>query len=171
MTRRGTLPALLLCAALWTACGDSDPAGPSDQTIPDIVGTYAGTWNISASVPSSGQEERVSCPGSAIIEEQAEDGGFSGYWTQVGNHECVAASGTLAGTVAAGGALTISDFVNTTGGTLEEATGGQCVSVPGSDTFEGSADGRTLEVSRASSADCQGTEFVFSWELSATRTD
>lgn len=167
---RRAVPGLLVWAVLGIACGDSDPAGPGEQTIPDIVGTYAGTWNNSASIPSSGQEVQVSCPGSVIIKEQDADGGFTGFWTQVGNDGCPGAAGSLAGTVAGGGELTISEFTNSTSPSLEEATGGQCAIVAGSNTFAGRADERSFELSRSARADCQGTEIIYSWELSAAST-
>ena len=168
---RRVLPALLACALLGLACGDDDPTGPDPSTIPDIVGTYTGTWNNGASIASTGQEVQVSCPGSAKITEQDADGGFFGYWTQVGDDGCPGAAGTIGGRVMGGGELTITEFTNTTSPTLEEATGGQCTIVAGSNAFEGFIDGRTLEISRTARADCGTAEIVYSWELSATRTD
>lgn len=165
----GARRTLLAYLVLAVACGGDDPAGPSPSTIPDIVGTYAGTWQNGVAVPARDQETEITCPGSVIVSEQDADGRFTGFWTQVGNAECVAAAGALAGRVAAGGALTVSEFSNATGESLEEATGGFCASPPGGSAFSGTADGSRFELFRTVVADCQGTEFTFSWVLSARK--
>lgn len=93
-----------LCLIGAAGCGD-DPAGPGQSTIPDLVGTYLGNWHTGVTNVASGAELVVTCPGSVIVAAQGGDGEFSGFWTQVGTSECHAASGSLAGSVAAGGAV------------------------------------------------------------------
>lgn len=174
-TRRRPTPPnavfLLISVVLCVACGEADPTGPADPEVPDVVGIFAGTWNNTASVPATGQEARVSCPGSVIIKEQTPGGAISGFWTQVGEVGCPGAAGTIAGIVASGGELTITEFTNSTSPSLEEATGGQCALVSGSDSFDGFVDGRTLEISRTARAMCGTTEIAYSWELTTTRVD
>lgn len=150
------------------ACGGEEAAGPAPSSTADIVGTYSGTWLNRATVSATGQETEVSCPGSVIVSDQDANGRFMGSWTQVGDSDCVAAAGTLAGGVAPGGALSISDFTNNTGESLEEATNGFCTSPDGS-VFAGTADGSRFDLSRTAVAACQGTEITFTWELAARR--
>jgi len=157
---------LAACLVIVAGCGD-DPAGPGQATIPDIVGTYSGTWQTRVTAVATGAELLVLCPGSVIIAEQEADGGFTGFWTQIGTTECTAAAGSLTGDVAAGGALTIPEFANASGQTLEESSG--CTSVTGDDAYTGTADGTRFDISRTVTADCRGTELTIAWKLSAAR--
>lgn len=161
-----SLFAATLCLIGAAGCGD-DPAGPGQSAIPQIVGTYSGTWQNGVTVVATGAELVVTCPGSVIVAEQGADGGFGGYWTQVGTTECSAASGSLAGSVAVGGALTATELVNASGRTLEESTG--CVVVAGDDTYTGTADATRFEIARTVTADCAGTELTIAWRLDTTR--
>ena len=158
--------AAILCLIAAGGCGD-DPAGPGPSTIPNLVGTYSGTWQTGVTVVATGAELVVTCPGSVIVAEQGADGGFSGFWTQVGTTECTAASGSLAGKVAAGGALTVSELVNASGRTLEGSTG--CVVVAGDDTYTGTASATRFEIVRSVTADCTGTQLTIAWRLDAAR--
>jgi len=158
--------AAALCLVGAAGCGD-DPAGPGQSTIPDIVGTYSGSWRTGVAVVATGAELIVTCPGSVIVAEQDPDGAFSGFWTQVGTTECSAASGSLAGSVAAGGALTVTELVNASGRTFEESTG--CVVVAGDDTYTGTAGATRFEIARAVTADCTGTQLTIAWRLDAAR--
>lgn len=167
LTRRAGTPAVIAsCLVVAVGCGD-DPAGPESSTIPDIVGTFAGTWQTRVTVVATGAEVEVSCPGSAIIAAQGADGSFTGSWTQIGTTECTAAAGSMTGSVAPGGAVTISDFSNASGRTFEETTG--CTTLSGGDGFTGTTNGTEFQISKAIIADCQATEVTFSWTLSATR--
>ena len=169
MIRLPALRELSLAAVslvLAAGCGD-DPAGPGSSMIPDLVGTYSGTWQTEVTASATGAELVVTCPGSVIVAEQEADGGFSGFWTQIGTAECIAASGSLAGSVAAGGALTVTELVNGSGRTLEESTG--CVVVAGDDTYAGTADATRFEIMRAVTLDCSGTEITIAWRLDAAR--
>lgn len=156
----------VLCLIGATGCGD-DPAGPGQSTIPEIVGTYSGTWRTVVTVVATGAELVVTCPGSVIVAEQDADGGFSGFWTQVGTTECSAASGSLAGSVAAGGAVAVTELVNASGRTLEESTG--CVVIAGDDSYTGTADDTRFEIARTVTADCPSNELTIEWRLDATR--
>lgn len=161
--------ALLACLVSVIACGGGEPAGPGEPTTADLLGLYSGTWHNRASVPSTGLEAESICPGSVIVSDQGPDGSLTGSWTQIGNPECAAASGTLVGSVTADGALTISEFVNATSPSLEEATQGRCAYLAERDPFTGTADGSKFEISRSAVADCQGTQITYSWALSAKR--
>lgn len=156
---------------LPTACSgdDSGPTGPSAPTIPNIVGNYSGTWNNRVTVPSTGEQVRVFCPATASITNQGPNGGFTGTWTQGTNADCDAGSGSLAGSVSAGGAMTVTQFSNVNALTIEEATGGQCTFISGADAFAGTANGSTFEMTTTAVADCLGTTVNFSWTLSASR--
>jgi len=159
----------LACLALFLACGGDDATGPDPSTIPDIVGSYSGSWINRATVAATSQETEVSCPGSVIVSTQDSEGRFTGSWTQIGDADCVAAAGTLAGSVAAGGALAISDFSTNTGESLEAATNGFCTLPPGGTTFAGTADGSRFELARTAVGECQGTGITFTWELTTRR--
>lgn len=161
-----SLLAAATCLIGAAGCGD-DPAGPGPSTIPDLVGTYSGTWQNGVAVVATGAELVVTCPGSVIVAEQGADGGFSGFWTQVGTTECSAGSGSLAGSVAAGGALTVTELVNASGRTLEESTG--CVVIAGDDAYTGTADATRFEIARTVTTDCTGTELTIAWRLDAAR--
>lgn len=154
------------CLVVAAGCGD-DVAGPDSSTIPDLVGTFSGTWQTRVTAVAAGAVVEVSCPGSVIVAAQGADGSFTGFWTQIGTTECTAAAGSLAGSVAAGGAVTISELSNAAGRTFEESTG--CTTVSGDDGYAGTANGTKFEISRTVAADCRGTEFTFSWKLSAAR--
>lgn len=155
-----------VCLGLAAGCGD-DPSGPGQSTIPDLVGTYSGSWQTRVTVVATGAELVVTCPGSVIVAEQGADGGFTGFWTQIGTTECTAAAGSLAGSVAAGGALTVTELANASGRTLEESTG--CVVLAGDDTYTGTAGATRFEIARTVTATCTGTELTIAWRLNAAR--
>lgn len=155
-----------LCLIGASGCGE-DPAGPGPSMIPDLVGTYLGSWQTGVSLVATGAELVVTCPGSVIVAEQDADGGFSGFWTQVGTTECSAASGSLAGSVAAGGAVAVTELVNASGRTFEESSG--CVVASGDDTYTGTADDTRFEIARIVTADCPSNELTIEWRLDATR--
>ncbi|MGD8496993.1 MAG: hypothetical protein PVF05_12515 [Gemmatimonadales bacterium] len=149
-----------------TGCAD-DPTGPIGTTLPDLVGAYGGTWTIRIAVPSANQSAEFTCPGIAGIDRQAEDGSFSGVWTQGTAPNCSVEFGTLAGRVEPDASVTVDEFSSDED--FEASTGGQCTFVSGPDSYTGTADGFLFEISRTAEADCQGTAFVFTWTLRATR--
>ena len=169
--RPRTFARAFVLVILSTACGsdDSGPAGPGEPTIPSIVGNYSGTWNNRVTVPSTGERVQVFCPATVSITNQGPDGGFTGTWTQGTNGDCDAGSGSLAGSVAAGGAMSVTQFTNANALTIEEATGGQCTFTSGANAFAGTANGSIFEMTTTAVADCLGTTVNFSWTLSASR--
>ena len=146
----------IVCLLLLAGCGgDSSPTGPgSSPTIPDIVGSYTGTWRIAAFVPSTGEQDQLICPATVAITSQGGDGSFTGSWTQGASVDCSADSGTLAGTVQAGGAMTVTQFTSGSDLSIEEATGGQCTLTSPISQFSGSANGSTFEMSGTAILNC-----------------
>ena len=168
--RPSILIAVAAVAAVATAgiACDDEPSGPGAAGLPDIVGTYGGTWEITIEVPASGQAAVFTCPGIAGVSSLEPDGSFTGVWTQGTAPNCTVEFGSLAGRVMPDAALTISEFTNESGLTFEESTGGQCTLQPGAESYSGTANGYLFEISRTVLADCQGTEFRFTWSLTAT---
>ena len=147
------------------ACGGDDPAAPH-QTAPHIVGSYQGSWTYILAYEPAGGDQDLVCPGTLTVDSQIPNGTFTGTWTQQHtSDDCNEASGTLAGIVEPSGAVTIVSLGSNGGGsgtTLEEVTGGECVSTRFDDAYRGSADGSSFEISYAISGDC-GPNSAVSW--------
>ena len=149
--------ALLL--ALLAACGGDEPGGPAEPP-PDIVGSYAGNWSFRFTYTSSGAVDEVICPGVTDILMQRSDGSFAGTWSeQAEGEDCNESSGTLSGIVESDGDVTIVSLVSDVPGggtTLEEFTGGECVTSSSGDAYRGEADGNTFRISYTIGGDCAG---------------
>lgn len=110
------------------ACGDDDPTGLG---IPNVIGTYAGTWTTT--VEGEGLDTTMEvCPGSVTVTEQS-GGAFEGTFTQSEIGECSAGDGFVTGTVTTDGSVTVLLGASGGGGpAFEESTGCTIQSADGS---------------------------------------
>lgn len=160
----------IVLVLLFVGCGgDSNgggsPMGPG-PTIPNIVGSYSGTWRHVLFVPSTGEQEQLVCPATATVTNQGADGSFTGSWTQGSSVDCTADSGTMGGTVLAGGAMSITQFTSGSDLSIEELTGGQCTLTTPIGQFSGSANGSSFEMSGTAILSCLGIQVALTLTLS-----
>lgn len=165
-----------ILAVLVAGCGGDSPTEPAPApnptpTIPNIVGTYSGTWTNRANVPSTGESLQVVCPGGAAISSQGANGTFTGTWTQGSSPDCTADSGTLGGTVQVGGAVGVTQFAssNPNPSSIEDLTDGQCTLTQGIGAFTGTANGSLFEVAGTAIAQCLGIQVNLTFTLSTTK--
>lgn len=140
------------CLFLLTACGggDAEPTGPS---IPNIQGTYSGTWSLTATNQNTGDSGSGSCPGSITISSQSE-GSFSGSYTVDAAGDCdTSDSGVAAGTVRADGGLNLG--LGSASGSdtdIEDITG--CTYTGGDSQLTGSVSGGGMSIDGEFFTDC-----------------
>jgi hypothetical protein len=154
--------AILALLAL-AGCSDSSPTAPS-EVVPDLAGTWYGTWLTQFVRSHDGYSGSWTCSGSLTFVQAPGARSFTGF--AVVGSPCPAVSFDLEGSVQAGGAIT---FV--TGGPKPGA--GTCPAPPNS-TYSGTLtnNARTLSARSTKSVFCPGDgegTYDFSQILSASK--
>ena len=182
MARLERYPLTLLGLALITAC-DANQIGPAGvlgtergaiaAAVPSVLGSYAGT--AAAHVRTSkGLTAAVSCPISVDISTQTDDR-FSGTVAIQASDKCKAESGTLSGTVDAGGLVAVTADAPGDGPNVfdDAAARTGCTLVRSSGTFNGRIVDNALTVEGNAVYDCPffgGIRAFADVTVSASRT-
>lgn len=150
--RAAALTGTLGCLFMLTACGGGD-AGPTGPTIPDIQGTYSGTWSLTLTNQDTGESGTFSCPGSITVASQSE-GSFSGSYLMEAGGDCdTSDSGDVAGTVRTDGGVNLG-LGSASGSTadFEDITG--CTYTGGDSQLTGSVSGGSMSIDGEFFSDC-----------------
>lgn len=162
----GLMLAAAGCLFFLTACGGGD-AGPTEPTIPDIQGSYSGTWSITLTNQNTGESATVGCPGSVTVSSQSE-GSFSGSYILEAAGDCdTSDSGNIAGTVRTDGGVNLG-LGSASGSTadFEDITG--CTYTSGDSQLTGSVSGGSMSIDGEFFTDCPdgaGGTFPVRWVI------
>lgn len=140
------------CLLILTACGGGD-AGPTEPTIPNIQGSYGGTWNLTLTNQNTGESASLSCPGSVTISSQSDDSFSGSYLIDAGGDCDTSDSGNVAGTVRTDGGVNLG-LGSASGSTadFEDITG--CTYTGGDNQLTGSVSGGSMSIDAEFFSDC-----------------
>lgn len=163
--RVAVLTLVIGLVATLAGCGGESGDEPMGPTIPDIVGSYSGTWTLTVENRETGDSASVTCPGSITVDSQSE-GTFSGSYRIEAQGDCdTSDSGTVSGSVRSDGGvdLTLGSGSGSTAD-FEDITG--CTLTSGDNRLTGNASGGSMAVDAQFFADCpdqSGGTFSSRW--------
>lgn len=136
--------------SILVGCSGGEATGPD---IPQISGSYSGTWTLTAENQDTGESSSASCPGSITIDSQS-DGSFTGSYRIDAGGDCdTSDSGTASGNVRSDGGIDLSlGSASGSSSDFEDVTG--CTVTGGDSKFTGSVSSGSMTIDAEFFADC-----------------